>query len=85
MPLIVEDPEVGRLARALAELRGESIDAVIKAALQQEWRNQQSERPRPPDWIERLRAITHRVAQLPTLDSRPADEILGYDEHGLPS
>jgi hypothetical protein len=24
------------------------------------------------------------VDALPTLDSRPEDEILGYDEHGIP-
>jgi hypothetical protein len=28
--------------------------------------------------------LLRRVDALPTSDSRPADEILGYDEHGLP-
>lgn len=28
--------------------------------------------------------ILRRVDSLPILDSRPEDEILGYDEHGLP-
>lgn len=31
-----------------------------------------------------LRAIQRSYASLPVLDDRPADEILGYDEHGLP-
>jgi len=31
-----------------------------------------------------LREIARRCAQLPTLDDRPGDEILGYDEGGLP-
>ena len=31
-----------------------------------------------------LRAIRKRCAALPELDKRSADEILGYDEHGLP-
>jgi antitoxin VapB len=29
--------------------------------------------------------IGRRCAALPDLDMRPPDEILGYDEHGLPS
>jgi hypothetical protein len=37
---------------------------------------------------ERLRAavdeILQRVDGLPTIDSRAAEQILGYDEHGLP-
>jgi hypothetical protein len=36
----------------------------------------------------RLRAsrqIAQRAAALPVLDPRSPDEILGYDEHGLPS
>jgi antitoxin VapB len=32
----------------------------------------------------KLDDILRRVAALPTLDSRTADEILGYDENGLP-
>jgi len=32
-----------------------------------------------------MRAIADRVAELPIKDRRPADEILEYDEAGLPS
>ncbi|QXV73627.1 Rv0623-like domain-containing protein [Rhizobium phage RHph_X2_30] len=31
-----------------------------------------------------LREIRERVAQLPELDTRSDDEIIGYDEHGIP-
>ena len=31
-----------------------------------------------------LEDLLRRVDALPTLDSRPEDEILGYDEHGVP-
>ena len=43
---------------------------------------------RIPDKLERLRAlhlIAERCAARPTLDERPADELVGYDENGLPS
>jgi len=33
---------------------------------------------------EKLENVLSRVDDLPDLDDRPADEILGYDEHGLP-
>jgi antitoxin VapB len=31
-----------------------------------------------------LEEILRRVDALPTLDSRPEDEILGYDDQGMP-
>jgi antitoxin VapB len=31
-----------------------------------------------------LREIAQRCARLPTIDDRSAEEILGYDERGLP-
>lgn len=39
---------------------------------------------RPIDW-KKVDAITRKIAALAVLDPRPADEILGYDEFGLPS
>lgn len=42
---------------------------------------------RPPDrpLREELAEIRHRVAAMPRLDDREPDEIVEYDEHGLPS
>ena len=37
-----------------------------------------------PRLVARMRALAADLARVPDLDSRPADEILGYDEHGLP-
>jgi antitoxin VapB len=31
-----------------------------------------------------IRRIQERIAELPVLDERAPDEIIGYDEHGLP-
>ncbi len=45
-------------------------------------KNSETER----DEEQRLRRIADIVAEikkLPVLDDRPADEIIGYDEHGL--
>lgn len=39
-------------------------------------------RPNREELLARVRAIQARIAQLPVLDSRSPDEILGYNEHG---
>ena len=31
-----------------------------------------------------VRSIQERIAKLPVLDARDADDVLGYDEHGVP-
>lgn len=36
------------------------------------------------DRLARMDAIARHCGSLPDLDHRSADEILGYDEHGLP-
>jgi antitoxin VapB len=36
------------------------------------------------DLADELEAIAEHCANLPVLDPRSADEILGYNEHGLP-
>jgi len=38
----------------------------------------------PASVSERLLTIARQHQALPTLDDRPADVILGYDEQGLP-
>jgi antitoxin VapB len=39
---------------------------------------------RAPGVARELLSIGDRYTALPTLDERSDDEILGYDEHGLP-
>jgi hypothetical protein len=40
-------------------------------------------RSRPIDW-KKVEAIKKEIPALPILDSRTDDEILGYDEFGIP-
>jgi len=40
--------------------------------------------PARPIDMDKVDAITREIAALPVLDSRSIDEILGYDEFGLP-
>lgn len=84
MALNIDDPEVDRLARTLADLTGESVAEVIRISLQERLsRTHRQRRPRE-QLVKELREISRRSAALPVLDPRSPDEILGYDEHGLP-
>lgn len=82
MAFSIKDPETDRLARALAAATGESLTEAVRAALRERL-ERESKRGRRGVAAE-MRRIQERVARLPVLDHRSPDEILGYDEHGLP-
>jgi antitoxin VapB len=80
----IKNAETDRLARALAAATGESLtEAVTRAIRERLERTTGQRRVRP--LREEIERIQERVAQLKTLDPRTADEILGYDEDGLPT
>lgn len=86
MALNIKDPETDRLARELAQLTGTSITDALKTAIQHELA---SARKRDDKDLAakraKIQAIIDRARLLPVLDDRSADEILGYDENGLPT
>jgi len=83
MPLSIKDPAADRLARELAHATGESITTAVAVALSERLERVRG-LPRGRDLAGELTAIALRCAALPVLDDRPDEEILGYDEHGLP-
>jgi antitoxin VapB len=83
MALSIKHPEADRLARELAAATGESLTDAIINALKERLRRQRG-RVRGRRLRDEIRAIRTRCAALPLLDDRSADEILGYDEHGVP-
>lgn len=83
MPLSIKNEATERLARQVADETGESITEAIQKSLQERW--EALKRRRHGRSLERqVEDILRRVDALPTLDYRSPDEILGYDEHGLP-
>lgn len=69
MALNINNAQADELARALAALTGQTItDALVNA----------------PRRTEELRAISDRCSALPDRDKRSPEEIIGFDEHGLP-
>jgi len=84
MPLNIKDPATEKSVRELAAITGETVTTAIRRAAEE--RLQRVRRGRAaPSLAEEITEIGKRCAALPDLDTRSADEILGYDEHGLPS
>jgi antitoxin VapB len=85
MALSLKDPETDRLAREVARLTGESLTEAVRKSLAERLQREKLRRGRPAGGLaERLLEIGRHCAALPVLDDRSPDEILGYDEHGLP-
>ena len=83
MALSIKHPEAERLARALARRTGETITRVVTTALRERLKREEG-RATTPRLKDQLLDIGRRCAALPDLDTRGPEEILGYDDAGLP-
>jgi len=83
-PLNIKDPEVYRLARQLATQTGLSMTEVVRQALRERVAREDNRKP-DPVMYERLLEISDRCAARPVRDPRSDDEIVGYDERGIPA
>jgi antitoxin VapB len=82
MALNIKNDEADRLARELAARAGESItDAVIKA-LRERLARQAPKGGRSV--ADEIMEISRHCAALPRLTNQTPEEIIGYDEWGLP-
>jgi len=82
--LNIKDAEADRLARELAAATGETLTEAVLNALRERLARHQKRRPPARTARDVLREARLRLSRRPVLDNRPADEILGYDETGLP-
>jgi len=83
MALNIRNPEAERLAEALAKLTGETKTQAVTQALRDRLARLRREKTRRR-LADELEEIARHCAGLPVLDSRQPDEILGYDNEGLP-
>ena len=83
MALNIRNAEAEQLAERIAELTGETKTAAVTRALRERLARLQRERS-GRSLADDRDAIACRTAKLPVRDPRSADEILGYDERGLP-
>lgn len=84
MPLSIKDPEADRLARTLARHTGETLTDAVITALRERLEREQRKDQAIESVVEDVMEIGRHCASLPLLDARHPDEILGYDENGLP-
>ena len=84
MALSIKNPEAERLARELARLTGESLTEAVTRALHDRLQRETG-RGKDVALKDDVRRIQKRVARLPVLDPRTAEEIIGSGEDGLPA
>jgi antitoxin VapB len=87
MPLSIRNPETEALARDVARILGTSITEAITDSLRERVKSL------APQRLKQARARQTKAAALDRIvakfgrgvvDQRSADEIIGYDENGLP-
>jgi antitoxin VapB len=83
MALNIKDPETDRLARELAAATGETITTAIRTAIEERLCRQRARAAVHAEFDDLLDLVSRGRART-VLDHRPAAEILGYDENGLP-
>ena len=83
MPAIlnIKDAEAHALAQELANLEHTSLTQAVKDALREKLERRRDQNARLAD---RLMDIGAACARLPVLDARTPDEIIGYDDLGVP-
>jgi antitoxin VapB len=88
MALSIKDEGTDRLVRRYARLHGTSytkaINRAVAEALRREGQPVNDDEGQEEDFLTFVHNLQKRVAKHPILDNRSADEIIGYDEHGLP-
>lgn len=83
MALNIRNAETEKLADTLAKLTGETKTEAVTQALRDRLARLRRERTRRR-LADELDEIALHCSRLPVLDPRTPEEILGYDDHGLP-
>jgi antitoxin VapB len=84
------DPDTERLAQKLAEATGKPLPTIVREAITAKAEAagvalNTRKRFAGQDLIDRMTAISDHCAALPVLDPRSPEEIVGYDEFGVPN
>jgi len=82
-PLNIRNEETERLAIALAKLTGETKTEAVTRALRERLERLRHTRSRRR-LADELDEIAVHCSSLPVRDTRTDDQIMGYDENGLP-
>ena len=86
MALNIKDPATHDLARRLAAATGRSMTEAVRAAIEESLARAErlADGSDQEGLVARLDAIARHCGALPVQRQRSEDDILGYDERGLP-
>ncbi len=84
MTITINDPDADKLARELVNYTGETLTQAILNALRERLEREKEKQSKILSLKEELLQIGKACADLPVQDDRTPDEILGYDENGVP-
>lgn len=82
MALSIKTDEADQLARELAAETHESLTEAVTVALRE--RLERVCGQRRADLVYRLKRLALEYTSLPVVDRRSAEELIGYDDSGLP-
>ncbi len=82
MAILIKDREADQLIRALAERTGESITDAVKQAVRERLKNLPPSESEIAERKRKLDALIARGREMPIVDDRTPDEIIGYNKWG---
>ncbi len=86
MAFSIKSDEADELVREVASITGESLTAAVTVSLRERLDRLQHQSARDHRaGVERILDFGRRLRAYDTGDDRTADEIIGYDEWGIPS
>jgi len=84
MVLSIKNPDVDQMARELAEITGESLTDAIANALKERLEREAGKRNRNR-FREDIHRIQQRISRLNRRIKLSDEDIIGYDEAGIPN
>ena len=84
MALSIKHADADCLARVIANHTGETLTEAVVTSLRERWERIEADEE-THHTRDQLRQLRQRVSELPVRDARDADEVIGYDEFGLPT
>ena len=85
MSLQISHPEVESLLQELVSYTGETVQQAIANSVKERLVREKAKTTSPSLLSDELLRIGRECAALPVLDNRTPDEMLGYDQVGLPA
>jgi antitoxin VapB len=84
MPLSIKNEDTERLVRKIARLTGESLTDAVRVSVAERY-DRLTRTKSGRTLADELNEIALRCASLPVISHLSADDVLGYDESGIPS